>query len=137
MKSVESSAIKSANVPKLMYFVNIVNWLPIACRLSTAFFGQCAPYCQPSGGYAIYIGNTYILTSFTNMSFQTTGSSLKSSSCHTVLDSPTFLYVIILCITIEIMYYYKLYLLYTNNVPKCRRAFDKSGRRVISAKSRS
>ena len=36
-----------------------------------------------------------------------------------MLDSPTFLYVIILFITIEIMYYYKLYLLYllyTNNI---------------------
>ena len=102
MKSVELSAIKSANVLKLMYFVNIVNWIPIACRLSTAFFGQRAPYCQPSGGYAIYIGNTYILTLFTDMSFQTTGRSFKSSSCHTVLDSPTFLYVIILFITIKL-----------------------------------
>ena len=40
-------------------------------------------------------------------------------SCHTMLDSPTFLYVIILFITIETMYYYKLYLLYllyTNNI---------------------
>ena len=82
-----------------MYFVNIVNWIPIACRLSTAFFGQHAPYHQPLGGYAIYIGNTYILTLFTDMSFQTTGCSFKSSSCHTVLDSPTFLYVIILFIT--------------------------------------
>ena len=64
----------------------------------------------------IYIGNTYILTSFTDVSFQMTGCSLKSSSCHTMLNSPTFLYVIILFITIKIMYYYKLYLLYTNNV---------------------
>ena len=68
--------------------------------IPTAFFGQRAPYRQPPGGYAIYIGNTYILTSFTDVSFQTTGRSLKSSSCHTVLDSPTFLYVIILFITI-------------------------------------
>ena len=48
--------------------------------------------------------------------------SLKSSSCHTMLDSPTFLYVIILFITIEIMYYYQiylLYLLYTNNICCC------------------
>ena len=102
-----------------MYFVNIVNWIPIACRLSrvspTAFFGQRAPYRQPSSGCAIYIGNTYILTSFTDVSFQTTGRSLKSSSCHTVLDSPTFLYVIILFITIEIMYYYyRNYLLLQN-----------------------
>jgi len=57
-----------------------------------------------------------MLTSFTDASFQMTGHSLKPSSHHAMGRFPIFLYVILLFIIMGIMYYYKLYLLYINNI---------------------
>ena len=57
-----------------------------------------------------------MLTSFTDVSFQTTRRSFKPSSCHAARHSPTFLYGINIFIIIKIIYYYKLLLLYINNV---------------------